>query len=147
MAKYQHDPADGPLKIVFFFSGGASSMKAVLESEGQRKDYQVVCSFTNASLEEAVGGYKVAHENEIEIEYIEPRKAASRQDFYETITERMEKYEADVVGLSGWLRKYSLMCDPFLSEFSCRILNVHPADLSIIYRPSLVGWCKRCGRF
>ncbi len=29
---YRFSPSDDPLKVVFFFSGGASSMKAVLES-------------------------------------------------------------------------------------------------------------------
>lgn len=122
----------GPMKVAFFFSGGASSMKAVLESPEHRKLYNVVGALTNTDPGVSKKGRDVADQFKIPYVYLKPYHFQKRRDFYEAVTREMGEMKADVIGLSGWLEKYSIISDPLLEEYKKRILNVHPARLSIV---------------
>jgi folate-dependent phosphoribosylglycinamide formyltransferase PurN len=120
------------MDVVFFFSGGASSMKAVLESPDHGTKYRVVGAVTNAPKDEAPKGWDIAAQRGIGVEYIDPAEFATRALFYQRAAEVVRGIGTDMVGLSGWLRKYSIVDNPFLAEYARRIINVHPADLSVL---------------
>lgn len=132
MAEFKYAQTNKPMRVLFFFSGGASSMKAVLESPEHGKIYQVVGTFTNRPEERAAKGYAIAKDHDIRRFYIDPNLFPSREGFYKEVTSVVDDVGPDIVGFSGFLGKYSIIVDPFLSAYKNRIINVHPADLSII---------------
>ncbi len=119
-----------PMNVVFLFSGGASSMKYVLESPRHNKLFHVVGALTNKPEEEVNKGWDIAKNYGIKPMYIDPGKHFTRKDFYAAVKEAVDEIKPDVVGLSGFLGKYSIIVDPFLDSYT--ILNVHPARLDII---------------
>jgi folate-dependent phosphoribosylglycinamide formyltransferase PurN len=134
MVEYRFTDTDRMMNVVFFFSGGASSMKAVLESSEHGTFYQVVGAITNRSQEKAERGWGIANDHGIKPIWFDPKKYETREKFYEAVTYTVEEMRPDIIGLSGFLYKYSLIANPFLRVYKNRILNVHPADLAIIYK-------------
>jgi folate-dependent phosphoribosylglycinamide formyltransferase PurN len=127
---------ESPLKVLFFFSGGASSMEAVLESENHGKIYEVIGAVSNRHQSLAEKGYGVAFEHGIDVDFVDAMKfkaGSEREAFYEKIAEAVENRSPDVIGLSGWLKRHSIISPGFFQTFQKPILNVHPADLGIIY--------------
>ncbi len=127
---YVQENAD-PMNVVFFFSGGASSMKAVLESPDHGSLYKVVGAVTNRPREKAERGWGVADDHDIDTVYINPFEFEERRDFYQQVTDVVDEMNPEVVGLSGFLKKHSIIVDPFLTKYENNIWNVHPADLAI----------------
>ena len=123
---------NGVMDVIFFFSGGASSMQGVLESPDHGRIYRVVGALTNRTEKQAAKGYDIARQFGVEVVHLDPQDFDSRVDFYRAVAERVDAFEPDVVGLSGWLKKYSMISDPFLTAYGNRIVNVHPADLSVL---------------
>jgi phosphoribosylglycinamide formyltransferase-1 len=132
MAEFRY-AGEPPMDVVFFFSGGASSMKAVLESPGHGKLYRVAGAFTNMPRGEAEKGYGIAEEHGLKVEFLDPDAGfRGRKHFYREVLPKVAEMEPDVVGLSGFLGKYSIIGDPLLAAYRNRILNVHPADLAVV---------------
>jgi len=122
----------GPMPVVFFFSGGASSMKAALESPDHGVAYRVVGAVANRDKNEAPVGWEIADAHRVHVEYINPQDLPTREGFYQVVLDYVRETTPDIVGLSGFLYKYSLVDEPFLGAYANRIINVHPADLSIL---------------
>jgi folate-dependent phosphoribosylglycinamide formyltransferase PurN len=128
-------PKEGePMKVVFLFSGGASSMKAVLESPGHGELYRVVAAVTNRPEEKAPVGWDIARNYDLGPMFINPFRYKKREDFYKYVTSSLDLIGPHVVGLSGWLKKFSIISDPLLSvpRYKDRIFNVHPARMGIV---------------
>jgi len=130
-----YKPDKSTMDIVFFFSGGASSMHAVLESPEHGRIYRVAGAVTNRPEREAARGWDIARQHGIEPLYVSPGKFSTREDFYSYVADAVDEMRPDVIGLSGFLRKYSIISEPFLGRYRNRIFNVHPADLAIVYYP------------
>jgi folate-dependent phosphoribosylglycinamide formyltransferase PurN len=120
------------MSVVFFFSGGASSMKAVLESPEHGNLYRVIGAVTNRSEKMAEKGWGVAMDHGIKPVYINPDDFDTREKFYEEVTNVVDEIGPEIVGFSGFLKKYSIVCDPFLRKYKNRILNVHPGNLALV---------------
>lgn len=118
------------MKVMFFYSGGASSMKAALEGEDNKNLYEVVGAATNQPQEVAPNGWDVAIQHGIPIVHLNPKEFKTREDFYAGLKEEVDDINPDIIGLSGWLKEYSIISDPLLSAYT--IVNVHPARLSVI---------------
>jgi len=120
------------MKVVFLFSGSASSMKVVLESDNHGQSYQVVGAISNRDELNAENGYNVAKSHDIIVRKFLPSNFSSRENFYEAVKKTADDFEADIFGISGWLGPYSIISNPFLGFCQNRIINVHPADLTKI---------------
>jgi folate-dependent phosphoribosylglycinamide formyltransferase PurN len=132
---YVYTPQNGrKMRVVFFFSGGASSMEAVLESPEHGQLYEVVRAFTNRSRRRAEKGYGIAEAHGVPVVHLRTKDYDSREQYYEeAVGPALREIGPDVIGLSGFLKKYSFMPEQFVrGEYRCRILNVHPAEMSII---------------
>lgn len=127
--------ADRPLRVVALFSGGASGVRYLLDQAphcGER--YEVVGAFTDDPSAPGVGALEdrgVAVETNDIRTFYEERGAdtddmAVRADYDAETVERIDRFDADVVLLSGYMR---IVTEPLLEEYP--ILNVHPADLAI----------------
>lgn len=132
MAEFRYT-GKGPIKVFFLFSGGASSMEAVLDDPNHGRSFLVVGASCNRDYNKASKGYELAAKiDDLSETYIDPSQHDSRKSYYDAVLERIKSTGADVIGLSGWLGKYSLIPPSFLDAFPNRIINVHPADLSIL---------------
>jgi phosphoribosylglycinamide formyltransferase-1 len=136
----------GPLRVAVLFSGSGSSMRAMLEDEKHGVDYGITGALTDR---DNASGIQLAKKNGIPVEirgykdFLETKRAKKlatsgasawtlREHYDREIAEFIkERYNPDIVALSGWMR---ILSGPFLEAFPYRCLNVHPADLSIRYR-------------
>lgn len=113
-------------------------MKYLLEKDqnlGQK--YQIVGAFTdnkNAQGISLVKGVGI----ELEVldihDYFDARNAKLnnqeiRKEYFVEVSRRIGRFKADLLMLSGFMR---IITEPILSEYHNRILNVHPANLSIL---------------
>lgn len=129
------------MKVMVFFSGGASSMKYMLENDSNHGElYEVVAAFTdNPSAEKGVGIAKGHDVPDIVFdrkafyrqEDLDPKIFDNRKFYYEMVCERIKEFKPDIIALSGYMH---IISDPLLGEYENRIFNVHPADLSKLKR-------------
>lgn len=107
-------------------------MEAALQDPNHGKLYISAGAITNRPEEKASKGYRIAREGGIEPVYIEPNEFPTREHFHAALTRAAEDMKADILCLSGFLKKYSVISDPTLTEYRDRIANVHPAPLTIV---------------
>ncbi len=130
-------PKDGkPMKVAVFFSGGASSFKAMLDDPNYGKLYDVVVGVTN---KEDPSGKKLFTDNKIPVIYhplnFKSFDVESAKPMYEEVLETISEFSPDLIAMSGFMR---ILTYPVIEqgsekgEYTGRALNVHPADLSIL---------------
>ena len=135
------------MRVAVFFSGGASSMQAMLKDPNHGSLYEIVAAFTNkdecAGMEIAgTAGIPVVQRNFrkfCEEKGIDPKDLEQRSAYYEAVIEDLSPYTPDIVCLSGFTGPGSIIVEPFLTEYADRILNVHPADLAILASKESTG--------
>lgn len=132
------------MKVVWLFSGGASSMEAAFQDPNHGDLYVSVGAITNRPAEDAPKGYRIAGEGGITPVFIDPSEYGTRGDFHGALTEAAQEMDPHLLCLSGFLKRYSIISEPTISAYRDRIANVHPAPLSIIaytgdYHPLDVG--------
>ena len=130
-----------PMRVFWMFSGGASSLKATLEDPNNGLLYVNVGAYTDK--EDAKGRSEVCKPAGIPDIFIsrkdfyrqqglDPKHPDSRRRFYEMLRrEKIEPFKPDIVCLSGYMH---IVSDPLLEY---KILNVHPADLTILTGPTV----------
>ena len=126
---------NGTLRILVFFSGGASGLRYLAnEDPNYGEKYEVVGAFTDvpdAPGVEFVRDSGIPLEtNDLEAFYAERDTPTTdldvREEFDAETREMIAPYEPDVVLLSGYMR---ILTAPVVSEYP--IVNVHPADLRV----------------
>ncbi len=138
---------DRRMKVAVFFSGGASSMQAMLKDPNHGVVYEIVAAFTN---KDECAGIGVAEDAGIPVlqrnfkkfcqeKGIDPKDLRKRSAYYEAVIEELAPYKPDVVCLSGFTGPGSIIVEPMLTEYADRILNVHPADLAILASKETAG--------
>ena len=126
------------MRVIVFFSGSASSLKYLFKHDfNLDRKYRIVGAFTD--LKDASG---IAFVEQIGIKLrcldiydwcrshnkkLSDLKA--RQSYFSEVGVLIRGFQADVIMLSGFMR---IITEPLLSEYKNRILNVHPADLTIL---------------
>jgi folate-dependent phosphoribosylglycinamide formyltransferase PurN len=125
---------DGTIDGIFFISGGGSSMEAVLESPNYGKNYRILMAITNTPEADSKKGRAIADAHDVHVEFVDPRDYPTREEFYEKgILPIINETKASFIGLSGWLKAYSIIPKTFL-EKAPPVINVHPMNLGIIAR-------------
>ncbi len=125
------------MRVVVLFSGGASALKYLLEHDPNLGEkYEFVGALTDRP---DASGISIAKKAGIPVEVLPFRgflkeRGASFQDlkareaYFAEVLKRIEKWDSDVLMLSGFML---IVTEPLLSTYRLRILNVHPADLTI----------------
>lgn len=139
------------MRVAVFFSGGASSMQAMLKDPNHGVLYEIAAAFTNKDDCPGVGiareaGIPLVRRNFrkfCEEKGIDSRDLQQRSTYYEAVIRDLAPYSPDIVCLSGFTGAGSIIVDPFLSEYADRILNVHPADLAILASRECAGCSVR----
>ena len=129
------DPVKNPMKVAVLFSGGASAVPYMVDG----KTYEVVGAIS--SSKDASGIKKLekmgipVEVNDIHDFYREHsgngmRDMRIRAEYDERTLAKMtcKLWLPDIIACSGYMY---LLTDVFLDHYYNRILNVHPADLSI----------------
>lgn len=125
------------MRVVVLFSGGASALQYLLANDPHwGRTYEVVGALTDRP---DAAGISIAERAGIPVEILPFRdflreRGASFQDpkareaYFAEVLQRLRKWDPDVLMLSGFLL---IVTEPLLSAYRLRILNVHPADLTI----------------
>ncbi len=120
-------------RVVFLFSGSASSMQAVVNNLNHGKKYQTVAAISNYPMQgRAEAGWAFAKENNITTHFHDPGSFDTRKMFYKDLVRKLKDIGPDIICLSGYMGDKSIICEPFFGEYRNMVLNVHPADTSII---------------
>lgn len=126
------------MRVVVLFSGGASALKHLLENDPRLNvKYQFVGAFTD---NKSAAGIELARRADIPVEifdyrdFIRERHAKysdwqARREYFTQVVEKLATWQPDIVMLSGFML---IVREPLLSAYKHRILNVHPADLTIM---------------
>ncbi|MCW4050545.1 MAG: formyltransferase family protein [Candidatus Bathyarchaeota archaeon] len=149
--KLIHDPKRRRMRVACFVSGSGSNARRIIERSRQPDSlYDVVLMFTDVrdsrkkkNGEKRCKAKDIADEHGIGYEcedirdfYKEkgvPRKDLSvRPEFDEKAIKKINPYDVDLICNAGYM---TIMTPPILDAYSGRIINVHPADLSIMDGP------------
>ena len=144
------DPSVGRLmRVACFMSGSGTNTRKIIEHslEGDSK-YRVAVIFTDVkderlykSVEKRCRAKDIAEEYGIAYECVDirdfyrcrghktRRDLSLRPEFDSMAREKVKPHDIDVVANAGYM---SIMTEPLLDRYSGRIVNVHPADLSIM---------------
>jgi formyltetrahydrofolate-dependent phosphoribosylglycinamide formyltransferase len=113
-------------RIAVLISGNGSNLQAIIDAiRGRFLEAQIVVVGSNRAdaygLERAqkAGIPTFVHE-------LQPYRAAgrSRTDYDADLASQLKEYRPDWVVLAGWMH---ILSDAFLSHFSYRVINLHPA--------------------
>jgi len=144
------DPNKGtPMRVACFMSGSGTNARKIIErSVKDDSMYSVVLVFTDVrdnrlkkSGEKRCRAKDIAEEYGISYECVDIRDfyfnkghknrkdLSIRPEFDGMVLEKIEPHDIDVIANAGYM---SIMTGPLLDRYSGRIMNVHPADLSIM---------------
>lgn len=129
-------------------SGSGTNVRKIIEASLKEDSrYRVVLIFTDVKEERFdVEGKRICRAKEISEEFGIPYECIDILDFYRSrgydskkvlairpeydmkVLERVEPYDVDLIALGGYM---SILTRPLLERYEGRIVNVHPADLSV----------------
>lgn len=127
--------ADRPLRVVVFFSGGASGFRYLRERDPDYGEtYEVVAGVTD---DPDAPGREFFREEDVPVvvrdvrAFYDERDAETsdldvRREFDAGTAERLATFDPDLVLLSGYMW---ILTDPVVDAYP--VINVHPADLTI----------------
>lgn len=143
MKKLYTPRSTGPMRVVGFMSGSGTNLIKIIEhqlllaGERGRSPYEVVVIFTDNRKS---NGADIADRFGIPLMVMDimdfyrarghdtKRDLSLRPDFDRTVIEALAPYRPDAVALAGYM---SIVTGPLLEAFDGRIINVHPADLTV----------------
>jgi folate-dependent phosphoribosylglycinamide formyltransferase PurN len=143
-----HDPAEGRLRVACFASGSGTNARRIIERSLEPDSlYDVVLIFSDVSDSRTrKSGDKMCRAKDIADEYgvgyecedirgfyeekgVPRRDLSVRPEFDERVLEKIASYDLGLICNAGYM---TIMTPPILEEYSGRIINVHPADLTIM---------------
>jgi folate-dependent phosphoribosylglycinamide formyltransferase PurN len=137
------------MRVACFMSGSGTNVQRIIERSLQPDaSYRVVLIFSDikhTALDKEgkiiCNALDIAKENRIDyecidiIDYYLERGQHSKKDlslrpgFDELVVKKIEPYKIDLIVLGGYM---SIQTAPLLERYKGRIINVHPADLTIM---------------
>lgn len=137
------------MRVACFMSGSGSNVRKIIEkSKEPDSSFKVVLIFTDTSNDKTdkmgnrlCRALQIAREYEISYEFIDindfykergqknKKDLTIRPDFDRLVVEKIEPYNIDLIALCGYM---SITTYPLLNRYLGKIINVHPADLSIV---------------
>lgn len=143
-----YDPGKEVMRVACFVSGsGTNARKIIDRSLEEDAAYEVVLVFSDVRDDRTGrGGDRMCMAKEIADEYGISYESRDIRDFYADkgvkrsdlsvrpvydmqVVEAVKPYNVDLIANAGYM---SIMTAPILEEYKGRIVNVHPADLTIM---------------
>ncbi|MCX6801888.1 MAG: formyltransferase family protein [Candidatus Diapherotrites archaeon] len=139
-----------PLKLAVLFSGNAGSANFILEEMKKRPELKqkikFVGAFSDNSMARGAHSLKnysleiviVDRDKFFIIHSLDSKSQDARKKYFERALQEIKEMNAEFLMLSGFMR---IVGEPLLSEFSFRMLNVHPSNLTIVSegKPAFTG--------
>ncbi len=115
-------------------SGGGTNLQAILNACGRREiPGQVVAVISSNPNAYALERARSAG---VPAVVLPPGDFPDRQSYDARLAEVVQAYQVDLVCLAGFLR---ILTPQFIRQFSCRIMNIHPALLPAFGGPGMYG--------
>jgi len=143
-----HDPAKGRMRVACFASGSGTNARRIIERSLEPDSlHDVVLMFSDVRdsrtkksgdkmcwakdiAEEYGVGYECEDIRDFYKEKGVPRRDLSvRPEFDERVLKKIAPYDLGLICNAGYM---TIMTTPILEEYSGRIINVHPADLTVM---------------
>ena len=124
-------------EIIVFFSGGASAFTYLRDNDAKfGKSYRIVGAFTDNPDAKGIG---IMRQENIPLITLDLRAwcenhscswkdLEARKYYFAEACKRIRPYGADIILCAGFML---IITEPMLLEYEERILNVHPADMTI----------------
>lgn len=131
-------PQGRPMRVAVLFSGGASALKYLLARDPHLDErYSLVGALTDRV---GASGIDAARRAGIPVEVLDYRAFVAargtgradpeaRRAYFGEVVRRLAPWRPDVLMLSGFML---VVTEPLLGAYRHRILNVHPADLTVV---------------
>jgi len=144
-----YTPAAGKhMRVACFMSGSGTNARRVIEKSQQNNaGFRVELIFTDVKDEtldkegkKACRALDIAKEYGIAYEYVDimdfyasrghssKKDLSLRPDFDKNVVSAIENHKIDLIALAGYM---SITTRPLLDRYDGRIINVHPADLTV----------------
>ncbi len=134
-----------PMKIACFMSGSGTNVIKILENQSQKGSscpYKVVLLFSDIfdPSSEKCKAQPIASQYGVDCKYSDimefyrrhgqqtKRDLSFRPEYDRGIAGLIAEYDLDLVALCGYM---SILTTAFLEKYEARVVNVHPADLSV----------------
>ncbi|MEW6086793.1 MAG: formyltransferase family protein [bacterium] len=132
-----------PMRVAGFMSGSGTNLIKIiewtkqLETEKGKSPYEISVIFTDNKKSNAG---QISEKFNIPLEifdildyyklkgHSDKKDLSLRSGFDSEIVKILEKYKIDLIALAGYM---SIVTKPLLDKYNGKIINVHPADLSI----------------
>ena len=116
------------MRVGFFFSGGASSLKAAYQSELHGKKYHIVFTLTDKPQASGIKFCQKVGLPVIVLDYkkfcqersLNHRNLKDRFFYFEEVLKKIADFKADIIGLSGFML---IVTEPLLSTYKNRIFK------------------------
>ena len=138
------NPKKQPLKIAVLFSGNAGSARFIQLQESPK--FRIACALTDRKeapgipklRELGIPVIKAGFREFCSENNLDRKGLKGRRKYFSLVLSELQKFNPDILMLSGFMK---IITEPLLSAFENRILNVHPADLSILEggKPKFTG--------
>lgn len=125
-----------PMNVVVFGSGSGTNLQALINAQKQNKKFIIKAVFTDRkcrcqdiALAEGIPLIYLSYKN-----FLQDNNTKTQHDYYSEVlklvkqTEKKYSFTTDILFLAGYMR---LVTEPLLSAYKNKILNVHPADLTV----------------
>jgi phosphoribosylglycinamide formyltransferase 1 len=107
-------------RIVILISGRGSNMQAVLDA---KLDATIAAVISNNP---AARGLQIARAAGVDAKVVDHRGYPDRASFDKALAGTIAAYRPDLILLAGFMR---ILTEAFISQFSGRIMNIHPSLL------------------
>jgi folate-dependent phosphoribosylglycinamide formyltransferase PurN len=143
-----HDTAKGRMRVACFASGSGTNARRIIERSLEPDSlYDVVLMFSDVrDSRTRKSGDKMCRAKDIAMEYgvgyecedirdfykekgVPRRDLSVRPEFDERVIEKIAPYDLGLICNAGYM---TIMTSPILEEYSGKIINVHPADLTVM---------------
>lgn len=123
-----------PMRVVVLFSGGASGARYLFsKNRSEKTNYEIVAGITD---NEDSPGVEVFSRRNLPVKVVSKKNffsnsgqsPKSKYGYFKKLTGIVKEYEPDLLFLSGFMQ---VIRQPLLRTYAGRMLNVHPADLTI----------------
>jgi phosphoribosylglycinamide formyltransferase-1 len=110
-------------KVAVLISGNGSNLQAIIDQFQTDKSIEICCVLSN---KKDAFGLKRAAKAGIKNYFIDHSKFSSRKEFEKELIKVLEKYNADLIVLAGFMR---ILSNLFVEKYIGKLINIHPSLL------------------
>lgn len=110
-------------KVAVLISGNGSNLQAIIDSFKTNKLIEVCCVISNR---QNAFGLERASKAGIRNYFIDHSKFVSREEFEKELIQVLEKHNADLIVLAGFMR---ILSNVFVDKYIGKLVNIHPSLL------------------